>query len=117
MLLQAYIARGTGRKPIPYTRANKHIHLFLKLQGNMRLISNMRLIMKLTTPPKLYMTAKSAGKKNPKALRVDLMFTVESPKSVSCDAMTNVGSCLEENSYVDEESSHGDRRYCIVEIR
>ena len=36
--------------------------------------------------------------KNPKALRVDLMFTVESPKSVSCDAMTNVGSCLGENS-------------------
>ena len=35
---------------------------------------------------------------NPKALRVDLTFTVESPKSVSCDAMTNVGSCLDGNS-------------------
>ena len=46
------------------------------------------------------MTAFSAGKtckKNPKALHVDLMFTVESPKSVSCDAMTDVGSCLDEN--------------------
>ena len=40
-----------------------------------------------------------AGKNtNPKALRVDLMFTVESPKSVSCDAMTNVASCLDGNS-------------------
>ena len=35
----------------------------------------------------------TSGKKNLKALRVDLVFTVESPKSVSCDAMTN-GSCL-----------------------
>ena len=43
----------------------------------------------------VYMTAYSAGKK---ALRVDLVFTMESPKSVSCDAMTNVGSCLDENS-------------------
>ena len=31
-------------------------------------------------------------------LHVDLVFTVDSPKSVSCDAMTNVGSCLDENS-------------------
>ena len=46
----------------------------------------------------VYMKVYLAGKKNPKALRVDLMFTVESPKSVSCDAMTNVGSCLDENS-------------------
>ena len=44
----------------------------------------------LTTPPKprhrVYMTAYSAGKKDPKAFRIDLMFTVESPKAVSCDA-------------------------------
>ena len=62
---------------------------------------------KLTTPPKLQCLAGvhdsvfqqiKTCKKNPKALRVDLMFTVESPKSVSCDAMTNVGSCLDENS-------------------
>ena len=57
---------------------------------------------KLTTPPKprrhVYMTAYSAGKKNQKALHVDLLLTVGSSKSVSCDAMTNVGSCLEENS-------------------
>ena len=33
-----------------------------------------------------------------KSFRVDLVFTVKSPKSVSCDAMTNVGSCLDENS-------------------
>ena len=46
------------------------------------------------------MTAYAAGKKNSKALRVDLMFTVGSPKSVSCDAMTNVGSCLDENSWM-----------------
>ena len=39
----------------------------------------------------------STGKKNPKALCVDLIFTVESPKSVNCDAMTN-SSCLDENS-------------------
>ena len=45
-----------------------------------------------------YSAAYSADKENPKALRVDLMFTVESPKNVSCDAMTNVGSCLDENS-------------------
>ena len=44
----------------------------------------------------MYMTAYSADKKNPKALRIDLMFTVESPKSVSCDATKNVGSCLRE---------------------
>ena len=44
------------------------------------------------------MTVYSAGKKDPKALCVDLMFTVGSPKGVSCDAMTNVGSCLDENS-------------------
>ena len=38
---------------ISYTRVNKRIRLFPKLQGNMRLIPNMRLIMKakLTTPP------------------------------------------------------------------
>ena len=64
----------------------------------------------------MYLTAYSAGKKNPKALRVDLMFTVESSKSVSCDAMTNVGSCLDENADVDEKSSRRDRQYCIVEI-
>ena len=68
---------------IPYTRVNKRMRLFQKLQGNMRLIPNMRLIMrgkKLTTPPKpqrrVHMTAYSAVKKNQKALRVDLMFTV-----------------------------------------
>ena len=93
---------------IPYTRVNKRIRLFPKLQGNMRLIPNVRLIMKdkvdhtpqNATPlwSHVYMTAYSAGKKYPKALRVDLMFTVESPKSVSCNAMTNVGSCLDENS-------------------
>ena len=47
----------------------------------------------------MYMTVYSAGKKNPKALCVDLVFTVESPKSVNCDAMTNVGSCLDEDSW------------------
>ena len=89
---------------IPYTRVNKRIRLFQKLQGNMRLIPNMRLIMRenLTMPPKprrcVYMTAYSAGKKNQKAHRVDLMFTVGSPKSVSCDATTNVGSCPDKNS-------------------
>ena len=90
---------------VPYTRVNKRIRLFQKLQGNMRLIPNMRLIMrhkKLTTPPKLrccvYMTAYSAGKNNQKALRVDLMFTVGPPKSVSCDAATNIGSCPDKNS-------------------
>ena len=31
---------------IPYTRVNKRIRLFPKLQGNMRLIPNMRLITK-----------------------------------------------------------------------
>ena len=37
-----------------YTRVNKRMRLFVKLQGNMRLIPNMRLIVKgkLTTPPK-----------------------------------------------------------------
>ena len=60
------------------------------------------------------MTAYSAGKKNPKALHVDLVFTVESSKSVSCDAMTNVGL---RTADVDEESSHRDCRYCIIEIR
>ena len=33
-------------KFIPYTRVNKCIHLFPKLQGNMPLLPNMRLIMK-----------------------------------------------------------------------
>ena len=39
---------------ILYTRVNKRIRLFPKLQGNMHLLSNMCLIMKakLTTPPK-----------------------------------------------------------------
>ena len=31
---------------IPYTRVNKRIRLFQKLQGNLHLIPNMRLIMK-----------------------------------------------------------------------
>ena len=31
---------------VPYTRVNKRIRLFQKLQGNMRLIPNMRLIMR-----------------------------------------------------------------------
>ena len=31
---------------IPYTRVNKRIRLFPKPQGNMRLIPNMRLVMK-----------------------------------------------------------------------
>ena len=31
---------------IPYTRVNKRMRLFAKLQGNMRLIRNMRLIAK-----------------------------------------------------------------------
>ena len=56
----------------------------------------------MTMPPKpqrcVYMTAYSAGKKNQKTLCVDLMLAVGPPKSVSCDAMTNVGSCLDENS-------------------
>ena len=42
----------------------------------------------------MYMTAYLAGKKKLIALHVDLMFTVESPRSV---AMTNIGSCLDEN--------------------
>ena len=92
---------------LPYTQVNKCIHLFQKLQGNMRLIPNTQYALnnerqKLTMPPKprrrVYMTAYSAGKKNQKALRVDLMFTVGPSKGVSCDAMTNVGSCLDENS-------------------
>ena len=33
-------------KGIPYTRVNKRMRLFAKLQGNMRLIPNMRLIAK-----------------------------------------------------------------------
>ena len=39
---------------VPYTRVNKHMPLFAKLQGNMCLIPNMRLIAKgkMTTPPK-----------------------------------------------------------------
>ena len=38
---------GEGRVvSIPYTRVNKRIRLFPKLQGNMRLIPNMHLIMK-----------------------------------------------------------------------
>ena len=40
------------------------------------------------------MTAYLEDKKNLKALRV----AVESPKSVSCDAMTNLGSYLNKNS-------------------
>ena len=38
---------------VPYTRVNKRICLFSKLERNMRLIPNMRLIAmeKLTTPP------------------------------------------------------------------
>ena len=40
-----------GSCAVPYTRVNKHIRLFPKLQQNMRLLPNMRLIMKakLTT--------------------------------------------------------------------
>ena len=66
------------------------------------------------------MTVYLAGKKNLKALRVDLMLTVESPKSknVSCDAMTNVGSCpvLMRTADVDVESNRRDCRYYIVEV-
>ena len=85
------------------------ISAYPKLQGNMHLIPNMHLIrQKLTTPPKprrpfgstcTWQHIYSAGKKNPKALCVDLMFIVESPKSVRCDAMTIVGPRLDENSW------------------
>ena len=64
----------------------------------------------------MYMTAYSAGTENPKALHVDLMFTVESPKSMSFDAMTNV-LVLIRTANVDKESSRRDCQYCIVEIR
>ena len=78
---------------------NKRIRLFQKLQENIHLIMKGK---KLTTSPKprrrVYMTAYSAGKNNQKTLHVDLMSTVGPPKSVSCDAMTNVGSCLDGNS-------------------
>ena len=42
---------------IPYTRVNKRIHLFPKLQGNMHLIPNMHLIMmaKIDYSPKTAM--------------------------------------------------------------
>ena len=94
---------------IPYTRVNKYVRLFPKTARKYALntqyaLNNER--QKIDHTPKtatplwqhVYMKEYSAGKKNPKALRVDLVFTVESPKSVSCDAMTNIGSCLDENS-------------------
>ena len=54
----------------------------------------------------MYMTVYLVGKKNPKALRVDLMFTVESPKSVSCDGQTLVLALMRAD--VDEELSRSD---------
>ena len=79
---------------ILYTRVNKRICLFPKPQGNMRLIPNMYLVynerQKLTTPKTMVLWCNFSV--------VDLVFIVESPKSVSCDAMTNVSSCLDENS-------------------
>ena len=62
---------------VPYTRVNKRIRLFQKLQGNMGLIPNMRLIMRgkndhaPKTAMRVYMTVYSAGKKNQKAFRVN----------------------------------------------
>ena len=44
--LQVYCYVVLGDIAIPYTRVNKRIRLFQKLQGNMRLIPNMRLIMR-----------------------------------------------------------------------
>ena len=91
---------------LPYTRVNKRIRLFQKLQGNRYALNTQYALnnerQKLTMPQKprrcVYMTAYSVGKKNQKVLRVDLMFTVGPPKSVSCDATTNIGSCPHENS-------------------
>ena len=119
-----------------YTRVNKRIRLFPKLQGNMGLLPNMRLIMKAKIDhtqnrdtflvarihdrrvesqrsPILYrrnsLVMKPLGEKLISWNRhytefrlsgvvlVDLVFTVDSPKSVSCDAMTN-GPRLDENN-------------------
>ena len=46
-------------------------------------------------------------------LRVDLVFSMESPESVSCDSMTNVGSILMRTADVNEGSTRRDRRNCI----
>ena len=92
---------------IPYTWVNKHIRLFPKLQGNIRLTP---LIMKgkidhTPKPPHLFGSThvhtwqRTRQVKRTRKLSVNLMLTVESPISVSCDAMTNVGSWLNENSW------------------
>ena len=62
------------------------------------------------------MTVYSASKKNPKALRVDLMFTVESQESVSCGAMITLFLVLMKTADVDEESSRRDRRYRLLKF-
>ena len=86
---------GCGNRPVPNRNLSK-----IDALNTQYALNNER--QKSTTPPKprrrMYVTAYPAGKKDLKALRVDLMFTVGSPKSVSCDAMTNICSCLDENS-------------------
>jgi len=44
-ILISWIYAHTSNE-LPYTRVNKRMRLFSKLQGNMRLIPNMRLIAK-----------------------------------------------------------------------
>ena len=45
------------------------------------------------------------------------MFTVESPKSVSCDAMTNVGSCLDENSWCRQRRSQVVKIVDVISLK
>ena len=113
---------------IPYTRVNKRICLFPKLQGNMRLIPNMRLIMKgkkLTTPPKprrlFGSTCTWQRTRQVKRTRKLSVLTWCSPWNLqrvwAVMPWQTLVLVLMRTADVDEESSRRDRRYCIVEIR
>ena len=80
-------------------QGSRHLIPNMHLIPNVHLIPNMRLIVKgkidhTPKPRLLFGSLNSLGL----LLHVDLVFTVESAKSVSCDAMTNVGFRLDENS-------------------
>ena len=112
------------RGHVPYTLVNKRIRLFPKLQGNMRLISNMRLILKgkkLTTPSKPRSLSCTRQRiRQVKRTRKLSVLTWCSPWNLqrvwAVMPWQTLVLVLMRTADVDEESSRRDRRYCLVEI-
>ena len=109
---------------IPYTRVDRRIRLFPKLQGNMRLIVKGQ---KMTTPPKsrrlFGSTCTWQGTLQVKRTRktensVLTWCSPWNPQRVwAVVPWQTLVLVLMRTADVDEKPSRRDRRYCIVEIR